>query len=126
MNHTFNIEKSTLVINNVSDSFNKSSNCSLNNTLELGGSPGVKSKAAKHRTNISNEEFCSVWTRYHEEGLAKISEVLNVSPKWAWVRYLCLTNNYNNVQLPVCRNGHPDPVDAESLNAIIATTMHEA
>ena len=126
MSSTFNVKHSTIVINNISDSFNNNSNCEFNNNFAPKDSSGSNNTAVKVRKNVSNEEFCSVWATHHSEGLGKISCVLNVSPKWAWTRYLCLTNTYNNVQLPLCRDGYPEPVDAESLNAIVATTMYGA
>lgn len=124
MSSTFNLKNSTVVINNISDSFNNNSNCEFNNNFAPKHNSDGNRASVKLRKNVSNEEFCSAWAAHYGEGLGKISSVLNVSAKWAWTRYLCLTNAYNNVQLPLCRDGYPEPVDSESLNAIIATTVY--
>lgn len=119
MTTTLNVSSSTVIINHVSNSFNDNKDCNFDNSLSL--SKDVRKKG--YRTFVSHEEFCATWTRYYREGLGKISEVLNVTPKWAWFRYMYLTNPYNNVDLPVLPSGHPAPVDAESLNALISTIL---
>jgi hypothetical protein len=119
------ITANNVIVNNVVNSFNNNTNCQFDNDVSFSqGESGTTS--VKRRAKVSNEEFCSVWTRYHLVGLSKICEVLNVTRNWAWFRYLFLTNEYNGVNLPECAGSVPDPVDAETLNAIISEITPES
>jgi len=119
------VSASTIVFNSIVDSFNNNTDCRFDNKVSFPNNESVTPKVRK-RTNVSNEEFCFVWAKYHLLGLNKICEVLGVTRNWAWFRYLFLTHDYNGVNLPICTGGVPDPVDDETLNTVISEVTPES
>ncbi len=119
------VSASTIVFNNIVDSFNNNTDCKFDNRMSFSNDESGTTKVRK-RTNVSNEEFCFVWAKYHLLGLNKICEVLGVTRNWAWFRYLFLTNDYNGVNLPICTGSVPGPVDAETLNTVISEVTPES
>lgn len=119
------ISANTIVFNSNVDSFNNNTNCNFSNKVIISDEKLLTTRDRK-RTNVSNEEFCFVWTKYRLLGLDKICEVLGITRSWGWSRYLALTNAYNGVNLPICSGSIPNQVDAETLNMIVLEAMKES